>query len=42
MTDVAISKKFGIPIQSLQNWKKRDKANWRHKLYVYLKKDKDC
>lgn len=36
--DTDIHKKFGIPISTLQDWKKRENDNWRKKLYLYLKK----
>ena len=37
MTDTDIKKVFSIPTRTLQDWKKRDKDNWRHILYGYLK-----
>jgi len=37
ITDTAINKRFGIPISTIQDWKKTDKNNWRFKLYAYLK-----
>ena len=30
-----ISEHFGIPIQTVNNWKKSTET-WRHKLYTYL------
>ena len=37
--DTDIHKKFGIPISTLQDWKNREKDNWRKKIYLYLKKE---
>jgi predicted transcriptional regulator len=37
MTDVTLSKKWNIPLQTLYKWKKADKDNWRFKIYTYLK-----
>lgn len=37
--DTDIHKKFGIPISTLQDWKNREKDNWRKKIYFYLKKE---
>jgi len=37
--DTDIHKKFGIPISTLQDWKKRNNDNWRKKIYLYLKKE---
>jgi len=39
MKDTEIHEKFGIPISTLQDWKKRDDDNWRKKLYLHLKND---
>ena len=37
MKDTEISKRFGIPISTLSDWKKRDQSNWRFKLYWFMK-----
>jgi len=37
MKDTEISKRFGIPISTLSDWKKRDQRNWRYKLYWFIK-----
>ncbi len=37
MKDIDMNRKFGIPLSTLQDWKKADKENWRYKLYMYLK-----
>ena len=37
MKDTEISKKYGIPISTLQDWKKSGKENWRYKVYMKLK-----
>ena len=37
MKDTEISRKFGLPISTIQDWKKTDKDNWRYKIYHYLK-----
>ncbi len=37
MKDVEINKKFGIPVTTLQDWKKADKDTWRNKVYLHLK-----
>jgi len=36
ISDRALSNIIGIPVQTLQDWKKRD-GNWRKKLYLILK-----
>ena len=37
-SDVEISTEIGIPTRTLQEWKKKDKNNWRKKIYNKLKK----
>jgi len=37
MKDSEINKKFGLPISTIQDWKKTDVENWRYKLIMYLK-----
>jgi len=37
MKDVEINKVFGIPINTLQEWKKNPDDNYRKKLYLFLK-----
>ncbi len=41
MKDIEISRKFGLPISTIQDWKKTDKENWRYKLIMYLKKQNE-
>lgn len=38
MKDVDITRKFGIPSRTIQDWKNTDKGNWRFKVYNFLKK----
>ena len=38
MKDIDINKYFGIPISTIQDWKKSDPNRWRYKLYKHLKK----
>lgn len=33
-----LTRLFGIPTSTLQDWKNRDDDNWRKKLYDFLKK----
>jgi hypothetical protein len=35
--DTDLKELLGIPIQSLQNFKKREKDDWRYKVYHFLK-----
>jgi hypothetical protein len=37
MFDTDITKKIGIPVTTLQDWKKKSPDNWRYKLYTFLK-----
>jgi len=37
MKDIEINKVFGIPINTLQEWKKNPDDNYRKKLYLFLK-----
>ena len=37
MKDIEIFKKWGIPLQTLQGWKKTKDGNWRKKIYEFLK-----
>lgn len=37
MKDTEISKRFNIPTSTLSDWKKRDKTNWRYRLYWFIK-----
>ncbi len=37
MKDIEMNRKFGIPLSTLQDWKKSGKDNWRFKMYMYLK-----
>jgi len=37
MTDTEICKKYNIPKSTLQDWKNRDKDNWRYLVYKKLK-----
>ena len=39
--DVEISREHGIPVNTLADWKKTDKENWRYGLYHHLK-ESDC
>jgi len=39
MKDVEISRKWGIPLQTLYFWKKTEKDNWRYKVYQAMKDD---
>ena len=39
MKDIEISRKFGLPISTIQDWKKADKDTWRYKVYIKLKDD---
>ncbi len=39
LTDVEISCKYGIPTRTLQDWKNKDKDNWRSKVYLSLKNE---
>lgn len=38
MKDTEIKQYFGVPISTLQDWKKSDPDNWRNKVYKLLKK----
>ena len=40
MTDIEISNKWNLPIQTIQKWKKYDNKNWRQKIYNLLKEKK--
>lgn len=37
LKDTEIEKYFKIPVQSLQNFKKTDRDNWRKIVYEFLK-----
>lgn len=39
ITDTSISKFFNLPYQTISDWKKADKNNWRYKIYSFLKKN---
>ena len=32
-------KKYNLPSSTIQDWKNRDKDNWRYKIYMKLKQD---
>ena len=35
--DTDIARQLGIPITTIQDWKKSDKNGWRYNLYMKLK-----
>jgi hypothetical protein len=35
--DVLISRRFGLPIQTIQKWKNADASDWRYKIYNLVK-----
>ncbi len=37
LKDTEITKKYGVPRSTLQDWKNRDIDNWRYKVYMKLK-----
>jgi hypothetical protein len=37
LNDTEISKKFGIPTRTLQDWKNKNSDNWRTKIYQKIK-----
>lgn len=39
--DIDITKKYGIPTRTLQDWKNRTPDNWRYKVYMKMKKEKE-
>jgi hypothetical protein len=36
MKDIELSKSVGLPVSTIQDWKKRKKEDWRHKIYRIL------
>jgi hypothetical protein len=36
LKDIEIHRIFGIPIQTLSDWKKKSEDNWRYMMYFHL------
>jgi len=41
MKDTEINKKYGVPLRTLQHWKHKPTTDWRYKVYMKLKADRD-
>lgn len=35
--DIDVTREYGVPTRTLQDWKNADKSSWRYKVYKALK-----